>query len=327
MRSLTRPNPEHTYNATTEINRLINYRDQVHPDPADDRHIPAVGQAGQVLIATWNIANLGVHRRRQSDIRVIAAILSWFEIVGIQEVADNLDDIFRVLDALPDHFDCIFNDRAGNDERSAYIFDSRRVSLGPKIGEVVIVDSDRRYIRLQGIQRVFHGFNRNPYLVSFAVENTNILIANCHLLYGPQSTAAERASSMGRRQLEAYAVSRWCDLRRRDTHAWTRNILAVGDFNLPRAEQGDPIFDALTRRGLRLPPHTTRIPTNVSDTADYDQIAVTPGLLSRITDIGVFDFDGAIFSNIYNARTPGYWRTCAKYYISDHRPLWVQFEL
>jgi hypothetical protein len=253
MRALTRPNPEHTYNANTEINQLIDYRDQVHQETADDRHVPAVAQAGQVLIATWNIANLGVHQRRQSDIRVIAAILSWFEIVGIQEVADNLDDLIRVLDELPNHFDCIFNDRAGNDERSAYIFDTRRVSLGPKIGEVVIVDTDRRYIRLPGIQRKFHGFNRNPYIASFTVENTDILLANCHLLYGPQDTAAERTSSMERRQLEAYAIARWCDLRREDSHAWTKNILAVGDFNLPRATVGDPIFDALTKRGLRLP--------------------------------------------------------------------------
>jgi len=278
MRSLTRPNPAHIYDADNEITQLINYRDQVHQDPVDNRHIPAVGQAGQVLIATWNIANLGVHQRRQADISVIAAILSWFEIVAIQEVADNLDDLYRVRDALPNHFDCIFNDRAGNNERSAYIFDTRRVSLGPKIGEVVIVDSDRRHIRLPGIQRNFHGFNRNPYIASFTVENADILLANCHLLYGPQRTAAERTTSIERRQLEAYAIARWCDLRRKDTHAWTKNILAVGDFNLPRATVGDPIFDTLTSRGLRLPPHTTRIPTNVSNTADYDQIAVTPGV-------------------------------------------------
>jgi hypothetical protein len=41
----------------------------------------------------------------------------------------------------------------------------------------------------------------------------------------------------------------------------------------------------------------------------------------------VFDFDGAIFPNIYDASAPGYWRTCAKYYISDHRPLWMQLSL
>ncbi len=214
-----------------------------------------------------------------------------------------------------------------NDERSAYVYDTRWVNLGSKIGEVAIVGSDRRYIKLPGITRKFHGFNRNPYLASFFVENTALLLANCHLLYGPSDTTAEKKASMEKRQLEAYAIARWCDLRRDDKHVWTKNIMAVGDFNLPKASPGDPIFDALTDRGLRLPPHTTRIPTTVSNTADYDQIAVTPGMMSRIKEIGVFDFDGALFADIFDPSASSYWRTCAKYYISDHRPLWMQFEL
>jgi len=327
MRSLKKPSPEYQYDTSIEIDRLIEYRDKIHPDPADDRHIPKVGQPGKVLIATWNIANLGVHKRRQSDFKVIAAVLSWFEIVAIQEVADNLIDFDLILEELPKHFHCVFNDRAGNDERSAYIYDTRRVTLGPKIGEVVIVESDRKNIKLSGIKRDFEGFNRNPYLASFLVEKSEILLANCHLLYGPSDTTAEKEASIEKRQLEAYAISRWCDLRRNDSNAWTKNILALGDFNLPIAQEGDPIYEALTKRGLRLPPHETRIPTNVSGTNDYDQIAVTPGQLSRITNQGVFDFDGVIFSEIYNSHAPGYWRTCAKYYISDHRPLWIQYEL
>lgn len=327
MRSLTRPKPEHTYNAATEIAHLRTYRDAVAADPTKSRNIPAVGQAGHVLIATWNIANLGVHKRRASDHRVIADILSWFELVAVQEVADNLADFLAVTQHLPGHFRWIFSDRAGNDERSAYVYDTRRVTLGPKIGEVAIVDSDRRHIKLPGISRVFSSFNRNPYLASFTVDNTALLLANCHLLFGPQDSSAARKASMERRQLEAYAIARWCDLRRGDKHAWTKNIMAVGDFNLPEAMPGDPVFEALTDRGLKLPPHSTRIPTNVSNSSDYDQIAVTPGLMSKIVDEGVFDFDGAIFSNIFDANTPGYWRRCAKYYISDHRPLWMQFAL
>jgi len=327
MRALTRPNPEHIYDPIEEIARLKQYRDALPATNANSRRIPSPGQPGTVLIATWNIANLGVHKRRGSDLKVIAAVLGWFEIIAVQEIADNLDDFVGLIAHLPDHFDWIFNDRAGNDERSAYIFDTRRVSLSPKIGEVVIVDSDRKNITLPGISRNFEGFNRNPYLAGFYVENAQILLANCHLLYGPQGSSAERQESLERRQLEAYAIARWCDLRRRDKHRWTNNILALGDFNLPRAESGDPVHDALTKRGLNLPAHTTRIPTNVSNSADYDQIAVTPGLKSRVRDMGVFDFDGVIFADIYNPSAPGYWRTCAKYYISDHRPLWMQLAL
>lgn len=327
MRALTRPKPEHTYNAATEIAHLRTYRDAVPPDPTMSRNIPAVGKAGHVLIATWNIANLGVHKRRASDHHVIAEILSWFELVAVQEVADNLTDFLAVTQHLPSHFRWIFSDRAGNDERSAYVYDTRRVTLGPKIGEVAIVESDRKYVKLPGISRQFSGFNRNPYVASFAVENTSLLLANCHLLFGPQDSSAARKVSMERRQLEAYAIARWCDLRRGDKHAWTKNIMALGDFNLPEALPGDPVVEALTDRGLKLPPHSTRIPTNVSNSSDYDQIAVTPGLTSKIVEEGVFDFDGAIFSNIFDANASGYWRSCAKYYISDHRPLWMQFRL
>lgn len=92
-------------------------------------------------------------------------------------------------------------------------------------------------------------------------------------------------------------------------------------------QPGAPVFEALTARGLRLVPHTTRVPTNVSNTADYDQLAVVPGLVRRVVSTGVFDFDGALFSGLYNPAAPGRWRTCVKYYISDHRPLWMQFRL
>lgn len=327
MRALARPNPEHIYAPQQEIDKLVAHRDADRADPAQNRHIPAPGQPGKLLLASWNIANLGVHKRRPADIRVIAEIVSWFELIAVQEVADKLDDFLALIAELPDHFGWIFNDRAGNDERSAYIYDTRRVTLSPKIGEVVIVDNDRKYVRLPGVDRAFSGFNRNPYLAGFEVESTSVLLANCHLLYGPQRTAADREASMQRRQLEAYAIARWCDLRRRDQHRWTANILALGDFNLPRAEPGDPIYTALTRRGLSLPPHETRIPTNVSNTADYDQIAVTPGMKSRVLQMGVFDFDAAIFSAIYDPSKPAYWRRCAKYYISDHRPLWMQLRL
>lgn len=321
MRALTKPNPEFNYDPDAEIAQLRHYR-----DTAPGRAIPAP-TADHVLIATWNVANLGVHKRRDADHRLIAEMLSWFEIVAVQEVADNLADFRAVMAHLPAHFRAIFSDRAGNDERSAYIYDTRRVALGDKIGEVVIVDSDRKFIKLPGIARAFHGFNRSPYIASFVVDGVDILLANCHLLYGPTGTSAEKKASIERRQLEAYAISRWCDLRRKDTHRYTSKILAVGDFNLPQEEPGDPIFDALTKRGLRLPPHTTTIPTNVSGDKDYDQIAVTPGLKQKIAQTGVFDFDHVVFAQLYNPPQTSYWRTCAKYYVSDHRPLWAQLEL
>lgn len=326
MRALARPSPAHAYDPAAEVAALRAHRDRPAIDISDSRVIPGPSD-GHVVVGSWNIANLGVHKRRPSDLAVIAEILSWFEILAVQEVADNLDDFLALTDFLPPYFGFVFSDRAGNDERAAYVYDTRRVSLGPKIGEVAIVDSDRKHIKLDGIDHEFTSFNRNPYLASFGVEDQWILLANCHLLYGKTGTAAEKKLSLEQRQLEAYAIARWCDLRRDDKDVFTRNIIALGDFNLPHAEPGDPIYRALTKRGLTIPAHETRIPTNVSDRYDYDQITVVPHLGKQVVNMGVFDFDAVIFGDIYDPQKPGYWRRCAKYYISDHRPIWTQLAL
>ncbi len=323
MRSLTKPNPEFDYDPDVEIAAL---RDYVATKPG--RAIPSAGVPGHVLLATWNIANLGVHKRRPPDLKVIAELLSWFEVTAVQEVADNLDDLRQVVANLPDHFAFIVNDKAGNDERSAYVYDTRRVKLGEKIGEIVIVDSDRTYITLPGIEAVFSGFNRNPYIASFRIEGIDIVTVNAHLYYGPTGSAAERQLAMEKRQLEAYAIGRWCDLRRDDKHRYSDKILALGDFNLPEKKPGDPVFDALTNRGLRLPEHTSRVPgSNLAGDHEYDQVAFVPGLKNNIVDFNVFDFDGTVFADIWDPAKPGYWRTCVKYYLSDHRPFWAQLRL
>ena len=70
MRALKKPKPEHIYNPQTEIQNLIQHRDAVPADIRRNRNIPAVGQPGKLLLASWNIANLGVHKRRLADLQV-----------------------------------------------------------------------------------------------------------------------------------------------------------------------------------------------------------------------------------------------------------------
>ena len=39
----------------------------------------------------------------------------------------------------------------------------------------------------------------------------------------------------------------------------------------------------------------------------------------------VFDFDGALFQDLWAQRTPEQYRSYARFHISDHRPLWAEF--
>ncbi len=104
----------------------------------------------------------------------------------------------------------------------------------------------------------------------------------------------------------------------------------MGDFNMPKSEPGDPIFKALTKLGLELPEHSTQIASNITADANYDQIAFLPQTTrERFTGLkGVFDYDTAIFPDLWqNGTNTKNFRAYLRYYMSDHRPMWVQLSI
>ena len=148
-----------------------------------------------------------------------------------------------------------------------------------------------------------------------------IALANVHLYFGPAGPA-----SIERRALETFAVARWADREASSGFTFTRDIIALGDFNMPKAVPGDPIFAALTARGLQLPGHSTQIASSVVSDAQYDQIAFFPGESQNdfTGQKGVFDFDAVLFQDLWQ-QSQANWKTYIKYYVSDHRPMWAQF--
>lgn len=317
------PKPKFTYNyrVASQIDALQEYK-QARPG----RDIPDKA-SGRLLLATWNIANLGLQDRRVKDYQIIAELVSWFDLVAIQEVNDNLDGLRDLRQQLPTSYRVLFSDKAGNNERLAFIYDGSRVTLLDKVGEIAIPPKDKTYIKLPGISQKFRGFDRNPYLAAFRAEGFTFVLVNVHLYFGSaKGTASKRA--MNRRSLETFAVGRWADLRRRSDNAFSRNIIPLGDFNLPKVEPGDPIFKALTKRGLHLPQHSTETGSNLKGDQHYDQIAFFPGPTQRaFVQSGVFDFDGAIFSTLWKNQGKRAFSQYVRYYISDHRPLWAEFRV
>jgi len=74
----------------------------------------------------------------------------------------------------------------------------------------------------------------------------------------------------------------------------------MGDFNMPMAVAGDPIFDALTKLGLEVPDHSTQIASSITNDAHYDQVAFFPGTTqNRFTGRkGVFNYDALVFADL-----------------------------
>ena len=287
------------------------------------RQIPSK-QAGRILVATWNIANFGAQQREDEHHRLIAEILSWFDIAAIQEVRENfagLDDVVRHMGA---PYRMLFSDAAGNDERMTFVYDSQKLKLLEEIGEVAFPVSQLKSVKLAGVTQPFQGFDRTPYLATFQAGQTSFLFVNVHLFYG-----TDKPADIQRRSLETFGVAKWSDHRRKSAFSFTRELFAMGDFNLPKNAQGDPIFDALTKLGLELPAHSSEIGSSIASDNHFDQIAYFPAQSKHLLagPTGIFDYDGAIFPTLWaNGTNTKNFNAYLRYYISDNRPMWVQLK-
>jgi endonuclease/exonuclease/phosphatase family metal-dependent hydrolase len=315
MLPFPKPRSRFDYDLDTELDALRKHKVL--------REIPARSK-NRLLLATWNIANFGVQERREKDHRLIAEMLGWFDLIAIQEVADNLADLYAVRGLLPDSYRLLISDTAGNDERTAFLYDSSKVELLEFVGRLSIPVNGLRFVKLPGIDQPFQGFDRSPYLAAFQVASFRFVLASVHLFFGSDAKA-----DLERRALEAYAVGRWADLRRHDPHAYASNIIALGDFNLPQVTPDDPIYKALTKRGLVLPEHRTEVGgSSLGGHHHYDQMAFFPGQTKEFNErISPFDFDNVLFKGIWNPNRPEPFMAYVRYYVSDHRPLWAEFRI
>jgi exonuclease III len=318
MPSFPKPTFAHTVDLPKEIQALRAYRDS-----KPELKIP--GPTTKTLrIATWNIANLGEQDREDAHLKIIAEIVSWFDIVAVQETKENLADFIKIGAFAGSKYKYIFCDAAGNNERMAFIYNGSKVKMLEEVGEYAIPPSDYGDIKITDVAATFGGFDRSPFLVSFAAGKFQFTLMTVHLYFGDDADK----KSIGRRCLEAYAVARWADLRSKSKYTFNgiKDVFALGDFNLPKIDKDDIIYKALVKRGLQLPDHTSLVYSNINNDKAYDQIAFLPGSKTRIKSHGVFPFDNAAFATIYNTYTPAVFRGYIKYYISDHRPMWMELD-
>lgn len=323
MPPFPQPNFQYDYDLESELAAVRKWRDQ-------ERKVPR-RSPNRLLIATWNISNLGhpAQQRSENDYRLLAELASWFDLVTIQEVNDNLAGLRQLQAQLGTSHQMLFSDAAGNDERIAFVYDPKKVTFQGKIGEVAIPPAQSRHIKLPGVVQRFEGFDRNPFLAAFKARNLEFLLVSVHLYFGSEKGRSSKRD-MNRRCLETFAVARWADIRRRSVNAFTRNIVALGDFNLPKAEPGDPVYDALTRRGLRLPKHSTAMGSSIKKDRHYDQVAFfPPGETEQaiVKASAVFDFDGALFKDLWETRGASDYFDYVRYHVSDHRLLWAELQL
>lgn len=150
----------------------------------------------------------------------------------------------------------------------------------------------------------------------------SIQLANVHLFFGSDAEPERQ-----RRALECAAMVRWARLRGQSIYAGARELIAIGDFNLPNARRDgrNSVLEALTSTGLVLPGHPARIGSSIATDNRYDQVAMFPEPARQLlAGVGVFDFDRAVFKELWERGSVKQFNEYVRYYLSDHRVMWLE---
>lgn len=328
--------------------------DKFFADPG--RGIPRK-KRNEIDLATWNIANLGVQKRRDKDLQLIAHILSHFDIIAIQEIRSDLKHFSRVMALLSrGGFEMVVTDPAGSDERLAVVY--RRDVLEPRelfgeldynpsgrvVGGKYVISPKRQSFTVDGkrFEMRFYNFNRNPFLSTWQVvgRKTSFLLANVHIYYGkPSSKNPVKYAKYLNRVAEVFYLANWAreqQKAKRRSKLYEPNIILIGDMNVPKRSSRDPVYRALKRRGLRPSKYSTEAGTTIKEFNAFDQIVFTAEGLDvtkiRNQSAVVVDFDNFVFRDLWadvsrGTRTVGDFKAWTKFAISDHRPLFVRLRV
>lgn len=297
-----------------------------------DDKIPHKEFDNNLLIASWNIRAFGNLTRKwksgdkdspKRDLHAllcISEIIRRFDVIAIQEVKANIRALRDTLKVLGDDWSMILTDvnkgDAGNGERMAYIFDTRRVNLSGLACELVVPNEWSDKINQISLEEQFV---RSPYAVSFRANNQTFILVTLHILYG--DSANDRID-------ELKGIAEWLADWATDVNAYHQNLIALGDFNIDK--RGDLLNETFLSTGLFVPPELQNevVTRSIFDeTKYYDQIAWFNGLDGKpklsleFLRGGNYDFMEKVLTN----------RDITKrrfsFLISDHYPLWAEFKL
>lgn len=313
--------------AKATIARLAKEVDKVIPHKRADRNL---------LIGTWNLRAFGgltkswasqagdSPKRNFRDVACIAEIVSRFDVVALQEVRGDLRALRHLLKALGEHWAFLLTDvtkgPAGNNERLAFLYDTRRVKPSGLACELVVwIAEDSPTITEGTLNRQFA---RTPYACSFATvgpEPTTFILVTLHVDWGDRP---------GDRIPELKAIAEWlADWAEREEE-WNHNLIALGDFNIDGID--DDLHKAFTSTGLEPPPGLADLPRTIFDKPTarhhYDQIAWFNTKTKKRPVLNLSCSAAASFDFVPELRGDQTLNTLS-WHISDHYPLFVEFEL
>jgi endonuclease/exonuclease/phosphatase family metal-dependent hydrolase len=275
-----------------------------------DADIPASKLDETLNIATWNIREFGRRKRSDAAIHYIAEILGQFDLIGVVELRDNLEDLSRVLKVLGPYWRAVYSDMipdpVGNRERITFVYDRRAVSFGgfAATGVPPRVRKGTEFLPEKS-------WWRSPYAASFKAGSFDFVVIAVHVRWG---------KSKQKRMEELELLASWFDGKRRERFAVDRDLIVMGDFNI----EGDAMLKIVTQRGLQIPSALLgkNHGSNLARDRIYDQILHYSDMPDTFTGAGgVLDFYRGDHTPLFPGKMT---KRQFTYELSDHLPLWLQ---
>ncbi|CAI8758372.1 Endonuclease/exonuclease/phosphatase family protein [Pseudomonas sp. IT-P12] len=300
--------------------------------------IPARTATDTLLLATWNIREFDSGKygyRDDESYYYIAEILSRFDLIAVQEIRAGLYPLQHLKSLMGSWWDFLVTDvtlgTAGNSERMAYLYDTRKVRFTGLAAELVLSKASGE--KEEPVQMA-----RSPYLAGFRAGWAYITLATVHIYYGDSKPVDTRRLA----EITAFANTLAKNARKLSASPQYEpggepapdNLIMLGDFNI--FSTTDATMKAIEKAGFIVPPQLQSIPgSNVEQNKHYDQVAYHKQLarLKPTGKAGVFDFYDTVYKSDDEvsyaqdrAEKPGQsfkeWRT---YRMSDHLPMWIEF--
>lgn len=314
------------------------------------KEVPVRTNRSTLLLSTWNIREFSdAANRCEEAFWYIAEIISFFDLVAVQEIGSNISSLQKVMAVLGYKYDYIVTDTPntqGGNERMAYIFNIGKVKFKNIAGEVSLDSTEATEFNLP------EGFARPPFIVAFQASWFNFYLCNVHIYYGNSTKGKDGVKDSDRRRREIRALA--LKLNKRAVREDATYIL-MGDFNIEK--KGDAYYTALVgdeheATGFFIHPKKDKIFTNAIGNKLFDQIAfniknITSSYLGiDITNdsinMGVVNFYDAVFQDmeyyqpiakrLYEAEKkvfPDPWdfKTWRTFQMSDHLPFWIELRI
>lgn len=339
------------------VNNLMQLRRQL------DRSVPKKDAEDNLLLATFNIRDLGKRNRRGWGQRLpeswfyLAEVISRFDFVAVQEV-NELKEWQHIMDILGRDWDFIATDETdrelgGNGERMTFVYDKRKVWFQNIAGEIVLppsmLISGAEVEIADKIVKTGNQFKRTPFIASFQSGWLKFDICTVHLYYGASS-----GTKLKQRVEEIGTIADYLSTRADRALGDDRALFLLGDFNIVSPEH--KTMKALTDNGFVVPKPLKENPTTLTK-KHYDQIAfkTKPELIEYVEtrssdplkqNAGVIPLFQSVFTDnefdtykdiVKTKTTAGKkattkaklkkayrdWRT---YQFSDHFPMWVRLQ-